>query len=401
VGVLPSFSEILNEKSIFSNKAVLSPHYLPPILLYRDDEIRHVMRAIAPALKGLKPRNLFLYGKSGTGKTATCKHVIEKLAEEKNEQVKSIYLNCRVYDSRYKIIQKIISDFHPESAKTGYSFALLYEKMLDWIEDGEKEKHLILFLDEIDVVKDLDNLIYTLTRANDDLKKGSVSIIGISNRVNFKQRLDARSKSSLCEEEIVFQPYNADQLKGILEQRIRQAFHADTVTNAAVNLAAAIAASENGDARYALSLILRAGEVAEKKKSSKVSEKEVEEARKAADEDKAFEVISTLPEHQQLVLYALAIVSEDVHYKRLVEDDGEKFYFSGEVYERYCSMAKKMGFEPRTSRWYREYLHDLENLGLVRSTESGKGIRGHATLLRLSYDAPKVRKAIEKTLLGE
>lgn len=399
---MPSFSDILHEKTLFADKNVLSPHYVPDHLLYRDVETTQVMRSMAPALKNAKPHNLFIYGKTGTGKTATSKFVLQKLDEENNPRVKSVYLNCRIYDSRYKVIQKVISDFHPESAKTGYSFALLYERLLDWVEgeaDGVEGKHALLVLDEIDMVKDLDNLVYTLTRANDDLKKGSVSMIGISNRVNFKQKLDVRSKSALCEQELVFQPYNAEQLKGILEQRAKQAFSEGAVSGAALNLAAAIAASENGDARYALSLLLRAGELAEKRKLDKVNDKEVEEARKAADEDKAFEVISTLPEHQQLVLYALAIVSEDVRYRRLVEEEGEKYYFSGEVYERYCSMSKKMGRDPRTSRWYREYLHDLETLGLINRIESGKGIRGHATLLKLSYEAPKVKKIIEKTLL--
>ncbi|MEW5955992.1 MAG: AAA family ATPase [Candidatus Micrarchaeota archaeon] len=402
---MPSFSELAAEQKVFRDKAVLSPHFVPSQLLYRDDEIRKVMQAVAPALHNSKARNLFVYGKTGSGKTCVAKHVLQKLEEEKNLRARAVYLNCRIYDSRYKVLQKVISSFSPDSAKTGYSFALLYERFLDWIEglgeDGADGKHVILVLDEVDVVKDLDNLIYTLTRANDDLKKGSVSVIGISNKVNFKQRLDVRSKSSLCEEEAVFQPYDANQLKGILSQRLPSAFNDGVVQPSALNLAAAIAAGDNGDARYALALLLRAGEVAEKKKLDHVSDKEVEDARKAADEDKAAEVVSSLPEHQKLVLYALAVVSEDVHYKKLVEEEGEKYYFSGEVYERYRAMAKKMGQEPRTSRWYREYLHELETLGLINSVESGKGVRGHATLLRLAYDAPKVKRILEKTLVGE
>jgi cell division control protein 6 len=125
----------------------------------------------------------------------------------------------------------------------------------------------------------------------------------------------------------------------------------------------------------------------------------VEEARKLADEDKAFDVIGTLPEHLQLVLFALANLALDLDYKRLVEESGEKYYFSGEVYERYCRAARSMAKEPRTSRWYREYLHELETLGLVTTIESGRGIRGHATLVHLCYEPAKVRSALERTLL--
>ncbi|MBI5229205.1 AAA family ATPase [Candidatus Micrarchaeota archaeon] len=400
---MTSFGEILSRKGVFKDKGILSPHYVPESLLFREDEIKRIMFCVAPALKGAKSKNLFIYGKTGTGKTASTKYVITKLNEEKNERVKQVYMNCRVYDTRYRVLQKAISEFQLDIAKTGYAFALLYEKMLDWIEgsDNVQGKQLILILDEVDMVKDLDNLVYTLTRANDDLKAGNVSIIGISNKVNFKQRLDVRSRSSLCEEELVFQPYDAEQLKGILEQRIGGAFEEGIVGESAINLAAAIAARENGDARYALTLLLRAGELAETMKLDKVTDEEVERARKIADEDKAVEVISSLPEHQQMVLYALASISSDSEYKKLVEEGGDRFYFSGEIYERYCSHIKKLGKEPVSSRWYREYLDELTNLGLIAAVQSGKGIRGHTTLIKLAYDAPKVRKVVEKTLMAD
>ncbi len=403
---MPSFDEILAGKGVFLDKSVLSPHYVPEILLYREDEIRKIMLAIAPVLQGMKAKNLFIYGLTGTGKTCSVKQVLSKLKEKADPRVFTVYMNCRVYDTRYKVLQKVITEFKPHFAKTGHSFSILYEEMLDWIENSKsdlKGRHLVVILDEIDMVSDLDSLVYTLVRANDDLTGGSVSLIGISNKVNFKQKLDPRSKSALCEEEIVFQPYNAVQLKGILGQRAQSAFEKGIIEENAINLASAIAAGENGDARYAFLLLLRAGELVESRPdgSRRISDKDVEEARKLADEDKAFEVISTLPQHQQLLLYSLAGLSEDVQYKRLVEDGGDKLYFSGEVYERYASLAKRLGHVPRTSRWYREYLNELEMLGLVNMVSSGKGVRGHTTLIKLSYTAAKVKKAVEKTLMFE
>ena len=401
----PSFEEFVQEKTLFKNKDVLSPHFVPETLVHRDAEIRGIMRCVAPVLKGEKAKNLFIYGKTGTGKTACVKNVLAKLDERGDARARSVYMNCRVYDSRYKIIQKCVGDFKPGFARTGYSFAVLYEEFLNWIEGegaDDAPKRVIVALDEVDVIKDLDPLVYTLTRANDDLKKGSVSMIGVSNKVDFKNRLDARSRSSLCEEELVFASYNADQLRDILRQRVAEGFRDGVVDDGALNLAAAIAASENGDARYALSLLLRAGELAQKRHSEKVNDKLVEESRRLADEDTAFGVIGSLPQHQQLLLYAIATLSKDGHYKRLITDEeGEKLYFSGEVYERYRGIAKKTGKEPRTSRWYREYLGDLETAGLVTTVESGKGVRGHTTLIKLAYDADKVKRVIEKTVLAE
>ncbi len=395
----PTFQELLSKgDAIFRDKAVLSPHFVPDVLLHRENELRKMMQCMAPALQGKKPTNALIYGKTGSGKSICAKKVLSKLENEKKTSVNGVYLNCRVYDSRYKIIQKTVSNFDAGVARTGYSFSLLYEKVLDHLETNSK--HLLLVLDEIDVVKDLDNLVYTLTRANDDLKQGSISMVGISNKLTFKQKLDARSRSSLCEEEIVFPPYDAPQLQAILLQRVPFAFQEKVLEKSALNLAAAIAAGESGDARYALTLLLKAGELALYKKLGKVSDLEVEAARIAADEDKARELIASLPEHLQLVLYALAVVSRDVHYKRLIEsDDGEKLFFSGEVYDRYTAMCKKMGKEARSARWYREYVHELETLGLLLSVHSGKGIRGQATLLKPVYPAEKVKKIIEDNLV--
>jgi cell division control protein 6 len=280
----------------------------------------------------------------------------------------------------------------------------LYERLLDWVEgDGDhvEGKRVILALDEVDMIKDLDSLIYTVTRSNDDIKKGSVTMLGISNKINFKNRLDARSRSSLCEREIVFQPYNAMQLQGILRQRIGQAFDDESVVEeSAINFAAAEAAGANGDARYALLLLLRAGELAELR-NVKITDKEVLEARKQAEEDKAYELISTLPEHQQIFLLALSSLSLDGKYKRLVEEGGERYYLSGETYEKYCQYVKQLGKEPRTSRWLREYIAELDTLGLVNSIQSGKGVRGRTTLVRLTYEPEKVKKIVEGTLVRD
>ncbi len=390
------FNEI-DESAIFKNKSVLSPHYVPQELLYREEELKKMMVGVAPVFKGFKPKNILIYGKTGTGKSITSKKLLEKMNDMKDARVKGIYLNCRVYDTRYKVFQKLVSELKNEFSKTGYSFALLYETVLDWIE--EKERFIIIILDEIDFVKDIDALVYSLTRANDDIQKGGLSMIGISNKIQFKQKLGERSKSSICEEEIVFQTYNSSQLQGILNQRISLSFKEGVITPGAVNLASAIAARENGDARYALNLLLRSGELAERKKTGKVTDKEVEEARKMAEEDKASELISSLPAHQQLVLYALALTSADVSYKKLVEDGGEKYYFSGEVYDHYTKISKKFGFEPISARWYREYIHELEEMGLISSIHSGSGVRGQTTLLRLALENSKVKKIIEKTLM--
>jgi cell division control protein 6 len=286
----------------------------------------------------------------------------------------------------------------PELDSMGFGLAMLYEKM-----SGEvlgRKLHLIAVLDEVDMVKDLDDLLYTLTRANDELPKGGISVIGISNKLTFKEQLDPRSRSSLCENEMVFPPYTATQLQSIIGQRAKMGFKPHVVEESAVNLASAITASESGDARYALKLLLKAGEIADEHGLKRITDKEVEDARRSVDTDVAFEAISTLPDHQQLVLLAIANLSLDKSKNtRLTTgtpEEDDSFLVSGEVYEEYARASRKHRKPRRSARWYREYLNDLEMLGLITTVESGAGMRGRTRLIRIGYPATDVQKIVEK-----
>ncbi len=393
---MPSFSDILAKDSIFIDRNVLSPHYIPEVLPFREEQIEKIMKIMSPALKNERPHNLFIYGKTGTGKTASVKNIMKKFNEMENREAAIVYVNCKVYNTRYRVIQKVAKTFISELDKSGFGLTYIYEKLGSWL--IENNIRLIIVLDEVDMVKELDDLIYTLTRMNDELENGSVSLVGISNRFNFKDELDPRSKSSLYETEMVFTSYTASQLQEILRYRANLGFKKDAVEDSAINLTAAITAQENGDARYALRLLLKAGEIAEEENKEKITDLEVEQARRNVDEDMAADAIITLPDHQQLVL--LSIADLDImgsKYKKLNEEESG-FLFSGEVYEEYRRNCKKYRKKPRTARWFQEYLNDLEMLGLITMVESGKGIRGHTRLIRIGYSSESIKNIIERNL---
>ncbi|MFA5076846.1 MAG: AAA family ATPase [Candidatus Micrarchaeia archaeon] len=369
---------------IFRNRSVLSPHYVPEDLPFRNREMEEIRRTVLPATAGQKPKNLFIYGKPGTGKTCSVKRVMEGIC--KNPGKASLgYINCRIYNSRYRIMQKILKQFVPELEKSGFGLPYLYEKTIEVMGRGVQ---LVVVLDEVDMVKDLDELVYTLTRSNDEAKGGGITLIGISNKLSFKNELDPRSKSSLYENEMIFAPYTAVQLQQILKQRAELGINPGCFDDSAVNLASAIAAQETGDARYALKLFEKAAEIAEYGNREKITDVEVEGARKKVDIDLAGETINTLPENHQLVLYAIArLTLGGSKYSKLEFENESGFLISGEVYEEYEKVARSAGKRARSSRWYKEYLSDLETLGLVTLTLSGKGMRGHTTLIKLGYDA--------------
>ena len=395
---MASFDKILSQRSIFRDLSVLSPHYVPKELPFREHHLNEVRTVLSPALKGQKPRNLIIYGKTGTGKTCTVKRVMEDFVEIAKEKEASIhYVNCRIYNSRYRILQKVLKNYVPELEKAGFGLPFLYETLVETASKGEQ---MVIVLDEIDMIKDLDELVYTLTRSNDEITNGGVSIIGISNKLSFKDSLDPRSRSSLYETETIFQPYTAEQLQKILEQRVKEGFEDNVVETSAINLAAAITSQESGDARYALKLLNKAGELAEQNGQEKVTDHEVEAARNTVEIDLTLETISTLPQMHQMVLYAIgSLAASGSKYSRL-EGVENGFLFSGEVYEEYERICNRTKKRARSSRWYKEYLNDLEVLGLITTTPSGKGVRGQTTLIRLGPKPETMMPILQRNLFG-
>ncbi len=393
------FAELFKESEIFADREVLSPHYVPHNLLFRERQMGEIAKYLAPSLKGERGRNLFIYGKTGTGKTTCVKSVLEKVKELAVVKARISYVNCRIYNSRYRVLSKIASDHLPMYAKRGYGVVDIYEKVINWIE--EDGKVLVVVLDEIDLVKDLDDLIYTMTRVNSDIKGGGITIVGISNKISFKEDLDPRSLSALYENELVFPPYNSTELASILKDRTDKGFKKGKIDGSAVNLAAAVAAKDSGDARLALKILTKAGELAEEKNLPVITPKEIEDAAKYAEEDIAYELVNTLPEHQKLIIYAIAVLSlQGGRYKKLTEGT-DTYIFSGEVYDKYSSITQSMNREPKSSRWYRKYITDLEMQGLIVTYESGQGIRGHTKLIKLAYPPEKIKNTIEKALFRE
>ncbi len=378
------------ENRIFRNKAVLRPDYKIKELPHREKEEDTLIDNMLPILENQKPDNVFIYGKSGIGKTSVVRLVggsLENIAGEQKLDFRFVYINCKVYSTFFKVMLKLQKDI--TGKPTGRSTSKMYERILAKIEDG---LNAIIVLDEIDRVReDLDELLYILTRINEESGSGKISLIGITNTTSFKNKLDPRVKSTLWENEYIFKPYNADQLADILKDRIKMGLREDVIDMGDVNLIAAYAAQINGDARYALRLLFKSAYIAENDGQDRIVGDHIKEARVEVEKDIIKELLLSLPEHQQIVLYSIALAMEDTTIGIYTSiERGRKVLFSGECYEYYEKVSCKIDRRPRTTRWFREYLNDLEMMGLITMAVSGKGIRGNTQLIRLGHDSEEI-----------
>ncbi|WP_348533067.1 Cdc6/Cdc18 family protein [Haloarcula marina] len=424
------FDDLLEGEPIFENKEVLRPSYTPHKLPHREEQINNMATILVTALRGDTPSNILIYGKTGTGKTASAKFVSEELetTSQKYEVPCEVeYINCEVTDTQYRVLAQLANKFinknvgviddridelealesrvredASELADTQFDSLAAVDEKIDSLAEDKKEfeevpmtgwptdrvyssffdavdyheRVVVIMLDEIDklVEKSGDDTLYNLSRMNSELENSRVSIMGISNDLKFTDFLDPRVKSSLGEEEIVFPPYDANQLRDILQARANVAFKGDALSDDVIPLCAAFAAQEHGDARRALDLLRTAGELAERDQTDQVEEDHVRQAQEKIELDRVVEVVRTLPTQSKIVLFAII----------LLEKNGVRNINTGEVFNIYKNLCEEIDADVLTQRRVTDLISELDMLGIVNAVVVSKGRYGRTKEISLS-----------------
>lgn len=374
--------EELDGKTVFKCKKYLDHRFLPDNLPHREDQIKSVAKYWKEALTGVTPPDVTIYGKTGTGKTAVAKFArkqLEDVSKNNNINVRVEYIRCTDYTTEYQVIARLCQQLGQDVPYRGWTKAEVIHAFRDLFKRNVFGKNLILMiiLDEIDILlkNDGDGLLYTLTRTE------NVSIASISNFVDFKQFIKPRVKSSLRDREIVFPPYNAQQLVDILEDRANLSFSDGVLNDDVIPLCAAMAAKEEGDARYALDLLRTSGELADEKGSEMVYEDYVREAKEYIEHNKVTDIIMTLPTQQQKVLESILYLT-----KRNEE------ITSGRLYDIYKEFSKG---DSVSYRRIFDFINELEMLGLIstKTISRGRG-KGRTNIIDLQCDTDLLEDAI-------
>jgi cell division control protein 6 len=374
VDVSNFLENFIKKESLFKNKAALQSTYNPDEILHRDEQTTYIAKVLAPALRLERPSNLFIYGKTGSGKTLTVQTTIKQIqaiAARELIPIKFIYINCKlkkVADTEYRLVAEITRFFGRSIPPTGLPTDEVYNIFYKTL-DSEKQV-VVLILDEIDqLVKKIgDEVIYNLTRINTELKNAQLAIVGISNDIMFADNLDPRVKSSLSEEELVFSSYNALQIQDILKKRSTEAIKEGILEEGVIAKCAAYAAREHGDARRALELLRVAVELAERKGLLKITIKELDEAEEKIEKDRVLDIITTQPKQFQLVLYAILLIYDQRRQQNII--------FTGEIYILYKELCAKINLRPLTQRRVSDVIAEFDLLGIINAKVISKGRYG-------------------------
>jgi cell division control protein 6 len=378
------FERFLNNAKVFRDREVLRHDYLPEHLPHREEQIRVLGEAVAPVLKGARCSNLFIYGKTGTGKTAVTKYVlghVEGKVKEYDASVKFCYVNCRMAGSEYRVLATLSQSIGVTVPFTGLSIGEVFERFRNGLDTSR-----IIFmvaLDEVDALikRRGDSILYELTRANENLGKSKISIIGISNDLRLKEYLDPRVFSSLSEEEIIFRPYDANELRDILLERAKVSFREGVLSEGALSICSALAAAEHGDARRALDLLRVAGEVAERRGASLVTEEHVREAEKHIEHNRVVEALKNLTLHSKLVLLSV------YHLNKASVNNA----MTGEIYDVYNELCGELCVSVLTQRRLNTLVNELDSMGLLNAKVVSMGRYGRTKKIRLEISRTLIR----------
>jgi cell division control protein 6 len=376
------FEKFVNSARLFKDREVLRHDYLPDKLPHREEQIQLLGETVAPVLRNARCSNIFIYGKTGTGKTAVTKYVLSHLetkAKEYGAPVKFCFVNCRMIGSEYRIFANLSQNLGMTIPFTGLSVGEVFDRFRNGLDASRTI--FIVVLDEVDaLIKDRgDSLLYELTRINETLRKSKVSIIGISNDLRLKEFLDPRVFSSLSEEEMVFRPYDASELRNILLDRSKLSFHDGALSDAALSICSALAAAEHGDARRALDLLRVAGEVAERQGATVITEEHIREAEKHIEHNRVVDALQNLTLHSKLVLLSVYHLNKSNAT-------------TGDIYDVYNDLCSELGAGLLTQRRLGTLVNELDAMGLLNAKVVSMGRYGRTK---------KIRLEISRTLLKD
>lgn len=360
---------------IFQDVAKLSYDYVPDRMPHREKQRADLERLFYPLLEANLSQHAFLTGHVGTGKThltkAFCRDFAAR-AQQKGVTVRWVLVNCRQRVTEDAVLLAILKHWDERFPDRGFSIP---EKLNVLRKHLERERaHLLVALDEADVlVRKGSDLIYNFTRFDEEYQapRGSVSVLLISQK-DALSYLDKATLSTFRRSNTVeFGRYSQPELADILADRVALAFFPDVVHEEVVELIADVGA-EYGDARYAIEILLKAGQLALDENAREVLPEHVREARATTHARLSEESLDSLDRQRMVVLVALTRTLEKRAYVT-----------TGEAEAAYAVACEEFGETQRGHTQFWKYLQDLDGLGFIETKPSGQGVPGKTTIISL------------------
>ncbi len=378
----------LSAPSVFREKAILSPDYLPKRLLHREDKIRELTIAFKTIISdpGNTSVRVVIWGRTGTGKTATAKSFgksFKEVVNKKGIKVEYVHINCHRQRTLYLLTLEVANALKLPIPVRGLSSQEVFKVIHDYLD--RRNMYVIVTLDEFDYFVNTSSQedVYFLVRLYDELSTAvkRISYIFIVRDLSSINSLDKSVKDHILRNVVEFKPYNSSELYDILRDRVVEAFQENAVMDEAIRYISEVNGFDKGgggNARLAIETLELAGEIADKERSPIVTVEHVKLANSKLNQEASI----ILDEIRDLELHSLLLIKAVINLSKKYKDDE---FSMGKVEEEYRQVCRDLGEEPRRHTQVYEYVRRLRLIGVFNTRQSGKGLRGRTTLISLAF----------------
>jgi cell division control protein 6 len=291
--------------------------------------------------------------------------MIQSLCQKKQIPLKYIHLDLSTPKPCFRALNDLACFLN---AAKRYKKGISLDELMSRIEEKMKDYqgYFILFVDEIDHVRrDLDSFLKFLVKRLPQAISPKLVLVFSSNKLNWQENIDPRIKSFIKLNELLFEPYNAINLRKILSLRIQKALNAKMIQDGVLEKIAAVSSRSHGDARKAVELLSKSAHIAENEGSS-ITLDMVDRAMEEIERDKYIAMVKSSPKQLQAVLYSILSLS---FIKK-------KSFFTGDAYDAYRSFCSKINLRALTQRAFSDLVSELDMYGFIQARVLSKGRYG-------------------------
>jgi cell division control protein 6 len=335
---------------IISLPEVFTPEHVPCKLNGREEHVEKLLGCLAPTVQRQRPLNVWVTGKTGSGKSALVRLAL--LKHYTKYGVRFSHVNCFRARTTYAVLEHILNDLRvlrAEVPQTEFKARKLAEAL--------RGLPLVVALDEIDRMPEAEreSIIHILSEMS------GVGLVCVSEDKDAVACLQKCTANRLSPVLLELGPYGHDALLEILADRSEVGLQPGSWSR---NVLEKIAAMSGGDARVAIQTLRTAAHLADGEFSGFIEERHVDEGFSRAQGIRRDYKLRKLSLHHRIIY-------------DIVKERGSARL--GEVADEFRKRCAAQKVEPVSSRSFYRYAETLRYLRLVRG-ERIRAFGGHSRL---------------------
>jgi Cdc6-like AAA superfamily ATPase len=333
--ILPCVAEDSGKTHIILNEQALLARFPQDSGLVHNAEGERILAAIKGLSEGKAAENILIYGPAGAGKTTLVRWALKQVEKQSRRPV-CIYANCWRYGTSMALYSKIADALGEPVSRRGRASDEIFDRIVELMRASKRP--VLLVLDEIEALLNHDDAQILHNIAATDEERVLFGIMAVSDDENVLSKLPDKTRDILGFNKIPVPSYTRDELAALLKNRAAVALRSGTWNDAIIEAIAEIGVMANGSAHFALKTLWSAAKHCEGQGLDCITIEELERIKTG------------------LGLEGIGLSSEEIAIIELLEDGPVS---STRLYPLFC---RKM---PKSKRQIRNYLHGLEEKGII------------------------------------